>query len=326
MVKELAACFCFLSLLVVSKGSQSAALKADFVVAGDGSGDFTTIQDAIDAVPDFRKQRTVILVKPGVYEERLTLASTKNKVSLIGEDPRTTIVATSMHAKSLNRFGEQVGTTGSSGFFLFGDDFTCRNFTFENRAGPVGQAVAVRVDGDRAFFENCRFIGNQDTLYPHGRDSRQYYKNCYIEGTVDFIFGWSTAFFEECEIFCKTSGYVTAASTEKGQTYGFVFKNCRIVGDAAEDTFYLGRPWRPYAKTVFIDCYMGDHIKAEGWHNWGKEAAEKTVFYAEYGSVGPGAASPEARVDWARTLAEEDLPLFERSQVLGDWDLDTVDR
>lgn len=300
------------------------AVEVDFVVALDGSGDFTSVQDAFDAVPAFRKKRTVILVKPGEYVERITLAATKTKVSLIGEDPETTLIVSSMHSKSLNRFGEAVGTTGSSGFFLFGPEFTCRNISFENRAGPVGQAVAVRVDGDQAYFENCRFIGNQDTLYPHGKGSRQYYKDCYIEGTVDFIFGWSIAYFDNCEIYCKTGGYVTAASTDENQEYGFVFKDCRIVGDAPEGSFYLGRPWRPFAQTVFINCELGALIKPEGWHNWGKSDAERTSFYAEYGSRGPGAVEPGTRVIWSHQLAESDLARFEREAVLSGWDLSKV--
>ncbi|MBC2605577.1 pectinesterase family protein [Pelagicoccus albus] len=313
--------FVFLALL---SSSPLYGDEPDFVVALDGSGDFTSIQAAIDAVPEFRKQRTIIYVKPGLYEERLTLASTKNLVSLIGEDANSTIVATEMHAKTLNRFGEEVGTTGSSGFFVFGSGFICKNMTFENRAGPVGQAVAVRVDGDRVFFENCRFIGNQDTLYPHGQNSRQYYKNCYIEGTVDFIFGWSTAYFEDCEIFCKTSGYVTAASTVESQAYGFVFKNCRITGNAPKGSFYLGRPWRPFAKTVFIDCYLSEVIKAEGWHNWGKPDAERTTFYAEYGSTGPGFAGSDAREGWSHQIQTEELSNYTAEAVLGDWDLSSL--
>lgn len=274
----------------------------DFVVAQDGSGNFKTVQEAIYAVPDFRKNATRIFIKNGIYKEKLTLAPSKTNVKFIGEDVNSTILTYDDYASRKNRFGEEIGTTGSTSFYVFGDDFSAENITFQNSAGPVGQAVAVRVDGDRVSFLNCRFLGFQDTLYPHGEKSRQYYKDCYIEGTVDFIFGWSTAVFENCTIFCKKGGYVTAASTLQDTPYGFVFINCRITGDAPENTFYLGRPWRPYAKTVFINCYLDKHIKPEGWHNWDKPEAEKTAYYAEYNSTGPGAS--RKRVSWAHQLTE----------------------
>lgn len=287
----------------------------DFVVASDGTGDFLTLQEAINAVPDFRKKRTVIFIKNGVYNEKLILPASKTNVTFIGENKYKTVVTHDDYASKRNRFGEEMGTTGSSSFFVFGDGFVARNITFENSAGPVGQAVAVRIDGDRVVFENCRFLGNQDTLYPHGDGSRQYYKNCYIEGTVDFIFGWSTAVFDDCEIFCKDRGYITAASTHQEHEFGFVFINCKITGNAPENSFYLGRPWRPYAKTVFINCFLGKHIKPQGWHNWGDPDKEKTAFFAEYKSYGPGAA-PEKRVVWSHQLTDEEALKYTPENIL----------
>lgn len=287
----------------------------DFVVAHDGSGDFKTVQEAINAVPDFRKNRTTIFIKNGVYKEKLILAASKTNVSFIGEDVEKTVLTYDDYASKANIFGEEKGTTGSTSFYVFGDDFYAQNITFENSSGPVGQAVAVRVDGDRVIFENCRFLGFQDTLYPHGDASRQYYKNCYIEGTVDFIFGWSTVVFDNCEIFCKDRGYVTAASTLEKTSYGFVFINCKITGDAPENSFYLGRPWRPYAQTVFIHCFLDKHIKPEGWHNWDKPDAETTSFYAEYQSKGPG-ANPDARVKWTHQLTDEEAKKYTIQEVL----------
>lgn len=288
----------------------------DFVVAQDGSGDFASVQEAINAVPDFRKKETKIFIRNGRYKEKLTLPPSKTNVTFIGENKEKTILTYDDFAQKLNSFGEEIGTTGSTSFFVFGDGFTARNISFENSAGPVGQAVAVRVDGDRVIFENCRFLGFQDTLYPHGKESRQYYKNCYIEGTTDFIFGWSTAVFENCEIFSKKGGhYITAASTEKDAEYGFVFINCKLTGNAPEETVYLGRPWRQYAQTVFINTEMGNHIKPEGWHNWSKPEAENTVFYAEYDSSGPGAA-PEKRVKWSKQLTAEEAAHYTANAVL----------
>ncbi|WP_066837440.1 pectinesterase family protein [Rufibacter ruber] len=296
------------------------AQRYDFVVAKDGSGQFKTVQEAINAVPDFRKNQTTIYIKNGVYKEKLTLPSTKTNVKLVGQDVQKTVLTHDDYAAKKNRFGEEMGTTGSSSFFVYGDDFTAENITFENSAGPVGQAVAVRVDGDKVMFKNCRFLGFQDTLYPHGEKSRQYYKNCYIEGTTDFIFGWSTAVFEGCEIYSKKGGsFVTAASTLEGTPYGFVFLNCRLTGDAPENSYYLGRPWRPFAKTVFLNSYLGKHIKPEGWHNWSKPDAEKSTFYAEFGSTGPGAA-PKQRVSWSKQLTAEEAQEYTLEKIFGDWD------
>lgn len=293
--------------------------KYDFVVALDGSGDFTTVQAAINAVPDYRKNPTTIFIRNSVYKEKLILPASKTNVKFIGEDWGKTILTYDDFASKKNRFGEEIGTTGSTSFFVFGDGFRAENLTFENSSGPVGQAVAVRVDGDQVVFEHCRFLGFQDTLYPHGERSRQYYKDCYIEGTTDFIFGWSTAVFENCTIFCKQGGhYVTAASTPEGNPYGFVFINCKITGDAPEDSFYLGRPWRPFAKTVYINCFLDKHIKPEGWHNWSKPDAEKTTWYAEYGSTGPG-ADLAGRVNWSHKLTQEEAKEYTRAAIFVDW-------
>lgn len=286
----------------------------DFVVGKNGVSDFKTVQEAINAVPDFRKNETKIYIKNGIYKEKLVLPASKTQVTFIGESKTETILTYDDFAQKHNIFGEEVGTTGSTSFYVFGNNFTAKNITFENSAGPVGQAVAVRVDGDKVIFENCRFLGHQDTLYLHGKNSRQYYKDCYIEGTVDFIFGWSTGYFENCEIYCKNKGYVTAASTEASSLYGFVFKDCKITSNAEANSFYLGRPWRDHAQTVWIDCYMDKHIKPEGWHNWNKPNAEKTTFYAEYNSSGPGAS--KKRVAWSKKLNKNTVEKFSKQNVL----------
>ncbi|MEZ4980396.1 MAG: pectinesterase family protein [Saprospiraceae bacterium] len=267
-----------LSLQGVTAGSNFQTEKYDFIVAYDGSGDFTKVQDAINAVPVLRKERTYIFIKNGIYKEKLVLPASITNVSFVGESVEKTILTYDDFASKQNRFGENIGTSGSTSFFIFGEGFEAKNITFENSSGPVGQAVAVRVDGDKVKFENCRFLGFQDTLYPHGDRSRQYYKNCYIEGTVDFIFGWSTAVFDSCTIFCKSPGCITAPSTKEGETHGFVFLNCKIVGDAPKGSVYLGRPWRPFGQSVFINCHLSEVIKPEGWDNWGKESNEKTAF------------------------------------------------
>ncbi|MBD3590512.1 pectinesterase family protein [Bacteroides sp. GM023] len=274
--------------------------QSDYVVAQDGSGDFFTVQEAINAVPDFRKNiRTTILVRKGTYKEKIIIPESKINISLIGEDGA--VLTYDGFANKKNVFGENMGTSGSSGCYIYAPDFYAENITFENSSGPVGQAVACFVSADRAFFKNCRFLGFQDTLYTYSKQSRQYYEDCYIEGTVDFIFGWSTAVFNRCHIHSKRDGYVTAPSTDKGKKYGYVFYDCKLTAEPEATKVYLSRPWRPYAQAVFIRCEMGKHILPEGWNNWGKKENEKTAFYAEYESRGEG-ANPKARAAFSHQL------------------------
>ena len=285
----------------------------DFVVAKDGSGDFFTVQEAVNAVPDFRKEgRTMILVRPGVYKEKLIVPECKINVSLIGQDGA--VISGDDYASKKNRFGENMSTSGSSSCYIYAPDFYAENITFENTAGRVGQAVACFVSADRAVFRHCRFLGNQDTLYTYGRHCRQYYDECYIEGTVDFIFGWSTAVFNRCTIRSVGNGYVTAPSTDEGKAYGYVFFDCNLTASEGVDKVYLSRPWRPYGQAVFIRCRLGKHIVPEGWHNWGKKEAEKTVYYAEYESTGEGAC-PEQRASFSRQLENTDD--FTLEKILG---------
>lgn len=272
----------------------------DFVVAKDGSGDFFTVQDAINAVPDFRKNaRTTILVRPGEYKEKLIVAPSKIGVSLLGQTGA--VITNDDYSSKLNSFGTEMSTSGSSTAYIYAPDFYAENITFENTAGKVGQAVACFVSGDRNYFKNCRFLGNQDTLYTYSKGDRQYYEDCYIEGTVDFIFGWSNALFNRCELHSKGHGYVTAPSTDKEQEYGYTFIDCTLTADPDVEEVYLSRPWRPYAKAVYINCDMGRHIVPEGWHNWGKKSNEKTARYMEYDSKGEG-ANPSARVKFSKQL------------------------
>ena len=272
----------------------------DLVVAKDGSGDFFSVQEAIDAVPDFRKgKRTTILVRKGVYKEKIVIPESKMHISLIGEDGA--VLSYDDYAKKLNRFGEEKGTSGSASCYIYGSDFYAENITFENTAGPVGQAVACLVSADRAYFKKCSFLGFQDTLYTYRKGSRQYYEDCYIQGTVDFIFGWSVAVFNRCHIHSLGKGYVTAPSTDQHQAYGYVFYDCQLTADEGVEKVYLSRPWRPYAKAVFIRCNLGKHITPEGWNNWRNPNNEKTAFFAEYQSTGEGAHLSK-RVPYAHLL------------------------
>ena len=186
-----------------------------------------------------------------------------------------------------------------------GSDITFKNLTIENNAAQLGQAVALDTEGDRLKFINCRILGNQDTIYTGAAGTRLYFADCYIDGTTDFIFGPSTAFFENCEIRSKTNSYVTAASTPKDIAVGYVFKNCRLTAAPGIKKVYLGRPWRPYAATAFINCEFGGHIRSEGWHNWKNPENEKTARYAEFKNTGEG-ADTSGRVKWAKQLTDKE--------------------
>lgn len=277
----------------------------NIVVAQDGSGDFTTVQAAINAVPDYRKAGpTRIYIKKGIYKEKIVIAESKQSVQLIGEDGA--VLTYDDYAQKPNVFGEGKGTSGSGSIYIFGPDFLAENITFENTSGPVGQAVACHVAGDRAVFRRCRFLGFQDTLYTFGENTREYYEDCYIEGTVDFIFGKATAVFNRCELRSKrTGGFLTAPATPQGSNYGYVFYDCKLTADEGVEagSVWLSRPWRPYGKTVFIRCEMGQHIRPEGWNNWGKTDNERTAYYAEYQCYGKG-ADTSRRVAWSHQLKD----------------------
>lgn len=276
----------------------------DIVVAQDGSGDVFTIQEAINMVPDYRKEKeTRILIRKGTYKEKIIVPASKQSVSLIGESGVT--ITGDDHAKKLNRFGEEMGTSGSATCYIYGDNFYAQNITFENTAGTVAQAVAALVDSDRAIFYRCRFLGNQDTLYPFGKERRvrQYYKECYIEGTVDFIFGWDARiYFDTCVIHCKRDkGYIAAPATPEGSTHGFVFSHCHLTADEGVENVYLGRPWRPYGQAVYLHCEMDGYIHPEGWRVWHNKDNLTTPLMGEYECSGDGSVS-EQRASWAATI------------------------
>ncbi len=239
-------------------------------------------------------------------------------IKFIGENVENTKLTFDNYSSKKDSAGKQFGTTGSSSVFVNADHISFENITFENSSGPVGQAVAVNVRGNKVAFKNCRFLGFQDTLYTKGA-TLQYYKDCYIEGTVDFIFGAATAVFDHCTLHSKLNGgYVTAASTPEESKFGYVFINCKLTADSQPGSVVLGRPWRPFAKAVFIQCNMGEHIKPEGWNNWGKAENEKTAYYAEYKSTGKGGDAGK-RYPWSHQLTDEEAKQYTLSNVLGDW-------
>ncbi|HEY7091139.1 MAG TPA: pectinesterase family protein, partial [Tepidisphaeraceae bacterium] len=269
-------------------------------VAADGSGDFKRLQDAVAAVADNNADRTTIHIKPGVYYGQIVIPRAKQNVSFVGEDPATCIISYALNVYDPIPAGTARGKNGN-GLVATGAGFQAKNLTIRNTSGDHGQAMALRIQGDRAVLKNCRLLGWQDTLLVHSK--RQYFKDCYIEGRVDFIYGAATAVFDHCEIHSKDGGYVTAASTLEDHPFGFVFLNCKLTSSDNVPT-YLGRPWRPFGSVTYVNCDMGGHIRPEGWNNWGKVDNEKTARYAEYNTTGPG-ANPQKRVGWSKQLTRE---------------------
>ncbi|MFY9152326.1 MAG: pectinesterase family protein [Prolixibacteraceae bacterium] len=272
----------------------------DYTVAQDGSSEFTSVQKAIDACKAFPDKRIVILVKNGTYHEKIVVPSCNSHLSIVGESAEKTII-------SYDDYFDKIDRGRNSTFYTYtvkveANDFRMENITVENTAGPVGQAVALHVEGDRCVFVNCRLLGNQDTIYIAGRFSRMLFSDCYVEGTTDFIFGEATALFENCELHTKANSFLTAASTPEGKPFGFVFLNCKITAASGVDKVFLGRPWRSYAKVAFLNCEMGGFITPEGWDNWSKTENEKTAFFAEYNNSGAG-SSLSNRVTWAKQLS-----------------------
>lgn len=298
--KLLSLLFCLLCLFVLPASAK------DIVVAADGSGDFKTVQQAVDQVPDDNTQRVVIRIKPGIYKEQIRVSAAKRFLTFRGEDPFKTVLTYNINA-------QQAGNTRLAFSTLVNaDEFHAENITFENSFGTGSQAVALFTDADRTEFHNCRFLGWQDTLFVNG--GRQFFKDCYIEGHVDFIFGNGSAIFENCTINSKGAGYVSAHYRISDQeNTGFVFLRCRLTGENTGSGVYLGRPWRPYARVVFIECWLGAHIKPEGWDNWRDPAREKTAWFGEYRSLGPG-ANPKTRVAWSKQLTANDVEPFARER------------
>jgi pectinesterase len=303
-------------LVLVSANDASAA---DATVAPNGDGQFKSIQDAINAAPQrtSRERPWVINIKPGVYKELIYVQREKRFISLVGEDAAKTILTYNLNANMLGQDGKIIGTFRTASTVIDADDFTAENLTFENSAGPVGQALAIRIEGDRVAFRNCRFLGWQDTILANR--GRHYFVDCYIAGHVDFIFGGATAFFERCHIHCLRNGYITAASTPTEQSFGFVFSHCKITGDSPEVKTYLGRPWRDFASVIFMNSEMSEVVRPVGWHNWDKPAREKTSRYAEFKNTGPG-AQKEARVAWSRQLPESEAVKITVAKVLSGTD------
>ncbi|MCW3094373.1 MAG: pectinesterase [Ferruginibacter sp.] len=289
-----------LSFVFVSKCFPQTAnpqqYKYVFTVAKDGSGDYKYIQDAIDAMRVYPLAPIKLYIKNGVYTEKITLPADNTDVIFIGESVEKTVI-------TFNDYSGRGKLTTFTSYTakISGNRFRAENITFANSAGPVGQALALYVDADQAVFKNCRFLGNQDTIFASGEQSNQLFTDCYIEGTTDFIFGPATAVFQNCIIRAKANSYVTAPNTTQGKKYGFVFLDCKIIADSSVTKLFLGRPWRAWAKSVFVRCELPGPIAPAGWDNWNNPANEKTAYFAEYKNTGRGAGIKE-RAHWSNQL------------------------
>ena len=305
-----------LLLLSVVSAAWAQERQDTIVVSRDGTGNFRTLQEAIESARAFMDYTVTIYVKNGVYKEKVIVPSWVENIDIIGDRDKT-IITYDDHA-NINK----MGTFRTYTVKVEGSDITFKNLTIENNAAQLGQAVALHTEGDRLKFINCRILGNQDTIYTGAKFTRLYFKDCYIDGTTDFIFGPSTALFEDCIIHSKRNSYVTAASTPKEAKYGYVFKHCKLTAEPGVDKVYLGRPWRPYAYTLFIECELGKHIVLAGWHNWGKQSNEETARYMEYKNTGEGANASE-RVAWSKQLTKKEAEAVTVDAIFrtqSDWD------
>lgn len=300
-----------LLLLVAVSGTWAQERRDTLVVSRDGTGDFRTLQEAVESARAFMDYTVTIYVKNGVYKEKVIVPSWVENIDIIGEDRDKTIITYDDHA-NINK----MGTFRTYTVKVEGSDITFKNLTIENNAAQLGQAVALHTEGDRLKFINCRILGNQDTIYTGAKFTRLYFKDCYIDGTTDFIFGPSTALFENCMIHSKRNSYVTAASTPKEAKYGYIFKHCKLTAEPGVDKVYLGCPWRPYAYTLFIECELGKHIVPAGWHNWGKQSNEETARYMEYKNTGEGANVSE-RVAWSKQLTKKEAEAVTVDAIFG---------
>ena len=320
--------FCLLGILTTLV-AQQASYPTSIIVSQDGSGDYNTIQQAVNSTRDLGIQRITIFIKNGTYHEKLIIPTWKTNISLIGENKEKTIITNADYSGKAvpggkDAYGKNAFTTHTSYTVLVqANDFIAENLTIENTSGQVGQAVALHIEGDRCAIKNCKILGNQDTLYATTEKSRQLYIDCYIEGTTDFIFGEATVVFQNCIIKSLANSYVTAAATTPRQKFGFVFFECKLIADTSVTKVFLGRPWRPFAKTVFIHCELGNHILPGGWDAWKGDAMfpdkEKTTCYAEYQCFGTGSKTKE-RVTWSRQLSVKEAKLYTFKNIFGGTD------
>jgi len=294
---------------ITAQTANPAQYKYVFTVAKDGTGDYFFIQDAIDAMRVYPLASITLYIKNGVYNEKISLPANNTDVSFIGQSADSTIIIFKDYAGKGNHT-----TFTSYTAKISGNRFRAEHISFVNAAGAVGQALALYVDADKAVFKDCKFLGNQDTIFLGGENAHQLFQNCYIEGTTDFIFGPATAVFDHCTIRCKSNSFITAASTPAGKNFGFVFLNCIVKADSSVNKLYLGRPWRANAKTAFLYSTLPAVIAPEGWDNWGNTANEQTAYFAEYKNNGDG-SNTKQRATWTKNISEQQAKAYTLAKI-----------
>ncbi|MBQ3700481.1 MAG: pectin esterase [Prevotella sp.] len=304
-MRKLISIICILCGVGTMQAKDSYDNPDTLVVSRDGTGQFRNVAEALEVCRAFMDYHKVIYVKKGTYKEKLVVPQWLTNIEICGEDRDNTVITWDDHANILlPATGKGMGTFRTYTLKIQGSRITLKNITVENNSARLGQAVALHTEGDCLTFVNCRFLGHQDTIYTGNAKCRHYFRDCYIEGTTDFVFGPSTAWFENCDIFCKANSYITAASTPQDVPYGYIFNNCRVTAAENVDKVYLGRPWRDYGYTLFMNCDLPRQIRPEGWHQWRPEAV-KTARYMEYGNRGEGAVT-DSRVAWSRQLTKKE--------------------
>ncbi|KAI4377495.1 hypothetical protein MLD38_015109 [Melastoma candidum] len=301
----------------ILKGKPKAKPKPNVIIAKDGSGNFTTINAALAAMPKEYTGKYIIYIKAGTYNETVVVTTNMINVLMYGDGSQKTIITGNKN------YVDGVSTYLTASFAALGEGFMAQAMGFRNTAGPdKHQAVAIRVQADRAILLNCRFEGYQDTLY--AQTHRQFYRSCVIAGTVDFIFGDAAAIFQNCLIIVRKpldnqQNIVTAQGrTDRHETTGIVIQNSRIVSDKelvpVKNVIpsYLGRPWKEFSRTIIMECSIDNFIHPDGFLPWMGDFALDTLYYAEYDNKGPG-AKLDGRVHWAgykRKFTRQDAMKF----------------
>lgn len=311
MLKDYAIAVLFLCAMVTMA-------RGDVTFTVGPSGEYATVQAAVDAVPANNTVRHIIEIAPGTYQQRVIVPDNKPFITLRGKGATAADTKLTFYETASTPPNE---STVHASTVVRGKDFIAENLTFENSAGQnAGQALAIYVRGDRAIFNNCRFLGWQDTL--RSESGRHYFFNSYVEGSVDFIYGKGTAYFENSTLFAKVGGYVSAQGRETAaETNGYVFKNSTITGTAPNGSVYLGRPWQAYSRSIFIDTKMGPLINALGWQKWSGNN-HLTSYFAEYNSMDL-AGNPinvSGRATWSYQLTPEEVLLYSKENWLAGTD------
>lgn len=285
----------------------------EIIVAKDGTGNFKTIKEAIESVKENQTEQTKILIKNGIYYEKLLID--KSNLLIVGESKDSTIITYNDHAKINN-----MGTSKTYTLKITGNNITLKNLSVENNAEPIAQAIALYLEGNKILVVNCKLLGNQDTIFTGKYGAWQCFYHCYIEGTTDYIFGPATVWFEKCILHCKKNSYITAASTAQDDEFGYIFYKCKLTHKKGITKVYLGRPWRPYAHVAYMKCNLGKHITPQGWHNWNKESNELTAKYFEYKNKGEGAKTNK-RVNWSKQMNRKEAKKYKMKYIFKDWDI-----